>query len=223
MAGDLIYAFRVMRLPLLDAGGATIGRIDDIVAIPGRAATGREPAIPPRIVGFVANSQHRRIFVNANRLAELSSDGARLRSWDVDLNPFKPRAGEVLIGADLIDHRTYAFVSDGDLMEGVSHETASIAGTLGLGKLIYLYDDNDISIEGHTDIAFTEDVQARFAAWGPRFRGQTATCAFASGRPSSSTTTSRMRSFRRIGSVNRTTPSSRCTRYSVAPTSEPTR
>ena len=105
MAGDLIYAFRVMRLPLLDAGGATIGRIEDIVAIPGRAAIGREPAIPPRIVGFVANSQHRRIFVNANRLAELSSDGARLRSWDVDLNPFKPRSGEVLIGADLIDRR----------------------------------------------------------------------------------------------------------------------
>jgi CBS domain-containing protein len=105
MAGDLIYAFRVMRLPLLDAGGAPIGRIEDIVAIPGRAATGREPAIPPRIVGFVASSQHRRIFVNANRLAELSSDGARLRSWDVDLNPFKPRSGEVLIGADLIDRR----------------------------------------------------------------------------------------------------------------------
>jgi CBS domain-containing protein len=103
MAGDLIYAFRVMRLPLLDAGGATIGRIEDIVAIPGRAATAGEPAIPPRIVGFVASSQRRRIFVNANRLAELSSDGARLRSWDVDLNPFKPRSGEILIGADLID------------------------------------------------------------------------------------------------------------------------
>ena len=105
MAGDLIYAFRVMRLPLLDAGGAPIGRIEDIVAIPGRAATASEPAIPPRIVGFVASSQRRRIFVNANRLAELNSDGARLRSWDVDLNPFKPRSGEILIGADLIDRR----------------------------------------------------------------------------------------------------------------------
>jgi CBS domain-containing protein len=105
MSGDLIYAFRVMRLPLLDAGGAPIGRIEDIVAIPGRAGKGREPAIPPRIVGFVANSQRRRIFVNANRVAELNSDGARLRSWDVDLNPFKPRAGEVLIGAQLIDRR----------------------------------------------------------------------------------------------------------------------
>ncbi|HSP29539.1 MAG TPA: hypothetical protein VLN74_13390, partial [Ilumatobacteraceae bacterium] len=105
MAADLIYAFRVMRLPLLDAGGAPIGRIDDIVAIPGRAGKGREPAIPPRVVGFVANSQRRRIFVNANRVAELNSDGARLRSWDVDLNPFKPRPGEVLIGGDLIDRR----------------------------------------------------------------------------------------------------------------------
>jgi len=105
MAGDLIYAFRVMRLPLLDAGGAPIGRIEDIVAIPGRAGRGREPAIPPRIVGFVASSQRRRIFVNANRIAELNSDGARLRSWDVDLNPFKPRPGEVLIGAELIDRR----------------------------------------------------------------------------------------------------------------------
>ena len=90
MAGDLIYAFRVMRLPLLDAGGAPIGRIEDIVAVPGRA--GRRPA-SARIVGFVAGSQRRRIFVNANRVAELDSDGARLRSWDVDLNPFKPRAG----------------------------------------------------------------------------------------------------------------------------------
>ncbi len=105
MAGDLIYAFRVMRLALLDAGGAPIGRIEDIVAIPGRSGKGREPAIPPRIVGFVASSQRRRIFVNANRVAELNSDGARLRSWDVDLNPFKPRAGEVLIGAHLIDRR----------------------------------------------------------------------------------------------------------------------
>jgi CBS domain-containing protein len=103
MSGDLIYAFRVMRLPLLDAGGSPIGRLQDLVAIPGRPGKGREPAIAPRIVGFVANSQRRRIFVNANRVAELDSDGARLRSWDVDLNPFKPRPGEVLIGEELID------------------------------------------------------------------------------------------------------------------------
>ncbi len=99
MAADLIYAFRVMRLPLLDAGGAQLGRIQDVVAVPG------QPGAAPRVVGFVAGSQRRRIFVNANRITDLASDGARLRSWDVDLHPFKPRAGEVLVGADLIDRR----------------------------------------------------------------------------------------------------------------------
>lgn len=99
MAGELIYAFRIMRLPLLDAGGAAIGRIQDLVAVPGR------PGQLPRLVGFVAESQHRRIFVNANRIADLASDGARLRSWDVDLNPFKPKAGELLIGRDILDRR----------------------------------------------------------------------------------------------------------------------
>jgi CBS domain-containing protein len=103
MPGDLIYAFRVMRLPLLDAGGAVIGRIEDLVAVPGRPGRGSRPASPPRIVGFVANSQRRRIFVNANRIADLDGEGARLRSWDLDLNPFKPRTGEVLIGAQLLD------------------------------------------------------------------------------------------------------------------------
>jgi transketolase len=68
-------------------------------------------------------------------------------------------------GFPIFDHFTYAIVSDGDLMEGVSHEAASLAGHLGLGKLIYLYDDNEISIEGSTDITFTEDVPARFRAY----------------------------------------------------------
>jgi transketolase len=66
----------------------------------------------------------------------------------------------------IFDHYIYAIVSDGDLMEGVSHEAAGLAGHLGLGKIIYLYDDNEISIEGSTDIAFTEDVPARFRAYG---------------------------------------------------------
>ncbi len=69
-------------------------------------------------------------------------------------------------GFPVIDHYTYAIVSDGDLMEGVASEAASLAGTLKLGKLIYLYDDNDISIEGKTSLAFTENVGERFDAYG---------------------------------------------------------
>jgi transketolase len=65
----------------------------------------------------------------------------------------------------LVDHHTYGIVSDGDLMEGISSEAASLAGHLGLGKLVYLYDDNDISIDGSTDLAFSEDVPARFRAF----------------------------------------------------------
>lgn len=66
----------------------------------------------------------------------------------------------------IVDHYTYAIVTDGDLMEGVASEAASLAGHLRLGKLIYLYDDNHISIDGSTDLAFTEDRMARFAAYG---------------------------------------------------------
>jgi transketolase len=65
----------------------------------------------------------------------------------------------------LIDHHIYAMVSDGDLQEGVSAEAASLAGHLGLGKLIYLYDDNKVQIEGGTDLAFTEDVAKRFEGY----------------------------------------------------------
>ena len=67
---------------------------------------------------------------------------------------------------EIISHYTYAIVSDGDLQEGVASEAASLAGTLRLGKLIYLYDDNDISIEGNTSIAFAENVAQRFQAYG---------------------------------------------------------
>jgi transketolase len=69
-------------------------------------------------------------------------------------------------GFPLIDHNIYAIVSDGDLMEGVASEAASLAGHLKLGKLIYLYDDNKVTIEGFTDLAFTEDVPKRFEAYG---------------------------------------------------------
>ncbi|MDQ2935893.1 MAG: transketolase [Acidobacteriota bacterium] len=66
----------------------------------------------------------------------------------------------------LIDHHVFAIVSDGDLMEGVASEAASLAGHLKLGKLIYLYDDNNVTIEGFTNLAFSEDVPKRFEAYG---------------------------------------------------------
>jgi len=69
-------------------------------------------------------------------------------------------------GHEIIDHHTYGIVTDGDLMEGISAEAASLAGHLQLGKLIYLYDDNHISIDGSTDLAFTEDTARRFESYG---------------------------------------------------------
>ena len=69
-------------------------------------------------------------------------------------------------GHDIVDHYTYVFLGDGCLMEGISHEVCSLAGTLGLGKLIAFYDDNNISIDGHIDGWFTDDTPKRFEAYG---------------------------------------------------------
>jgi transketolase len=66
---------------------------------------------------------------------------------------------------NIVDHHTYVLCGDGDLMEGISHEVSSLAGTLGLGKLIVLYDDNLISLDGPTELSFTEDVTKRFEAY----------------------------------------------------------
>lgn len=71
-------------------------------------------------------------------------------------------------GLPLVDHRTWVIASDGDLMEGISHEAASIAGHLRLGRLVVLYDDNHITIEGPTELAFSEDVGKRFAGYAWR-------------------------------------------------------
>jgi CBS domain-containing protein len=99
VAGDLIYAYRVMQLSLLDADGTTIGKLEDILVAPG--AKGE----PPVVLGFIASAQRRRIFVNAARVANLENDGARLRSWDVDLNPFRQRPGEMLVSKDVLDRK----------------------------------------------------------------------------------------------------------------------
>ena len=69
-------------------------------------------------------------------------------------------------GMDIVDHRTWVFLGDGCLMEGISHEACSLAGTLKLGKLICLYDDNGISIDGETDGWFTDDTASRFESYG---------------------------------------------------------
>src|SRR5687767_7571622 len=69
-------------------------------------------------------------------------------------------------GHEIIQSYIYGIVTDGDLMEGVSSEAASLAGHLQLGRLIYLYDDNHVSIDGSTDLAFTEDRCKRFEAYG---------------------------------------------------------
>ena len=69
-------------------------------------------------------------------------------------------------GLTIVDHMTYALMGDGDMMEGITHESASLAGHLGLGKLIWLYDDNKVSLDGPTTLSFTEDVGKRFEAYG---------------------------------------------------------
>ena len=69
-------------------------------------------------------------------------------------------------GHKIVDHYTYAIVSDGDLMEGISGEAASIAGHQKLGKLVYLYDDNKVCLDGPTDLTFTEDIAKRYESYG---------------------------------------------------------
>jgi transketolase len=69
-------------------------------------------------------------------------------------------------GADVCDHHTFVICSDGDLQEGISHEAASLAGHLGLGRLVYVYDDNHITIDGPTELSYSDDVPKRFEAYG---------------------------------------------------------
>ncbi|MFM8942531.1 MAG: magnesium transporter MgtE N-terminal domain-containing protein [Acidimicrobiaceae bacterium] len=99
MSGELLYAFRIMRLPLLDAGGQAIGKINDIIVVPGRGTEA------PKVLGFVATSQRRRIFISATRISTLDNAGAQLKSWDINLTPFRTRAGEQLLGKDILDKK----------------------------------------------------------------------------------------------------------------------
>src|SRR5215470_4561796 len=69
-------------------------------------------------------------------------------------------------GEEVVDHHTFVFCGDGDLEEGVSHEAASIAGHLGLGRLVYVYDDNHITIDGPTELSYSDDVRKRFEGYG---------------------------------------------------------
>ena len=81
-------------------------------------------------------------------------------------SPSAPAAQFNRPGHDIVDHHTYAFMGDGCMMEGISHEVCSLAGTLKLGKLTAFYDDNGISIDGHVDGWFTDDTALRFEAYG---------------------------------------------------------
>jgi len=99
MSGELLYAFRIMRLPLLDAGGQAIGKIHDIIVVPSRGVEA------PKVLGFVAVSQRRKIFISASRISTLDNSGAQLKSWDINLTPFRTRAGEQLLGKDILDKK----------------------------------------------------------------------------------------------------------------------
>ncbi len=106
MAGQTIFVSRLVRLPLLGADGVAIGRLDDVVLTAGR------PGGSPRVLGFVANVQRRQIFVNANRVGEINSAGAHMRTGTVDLRRFELREGELLTRQSVIDRRVDSEVVD---------------------------------------------------------------------------------------------------------------
>lgn len=98
--GSPIYVSRLVRLPLLDADGMAVGRVDDVVVVPSGSVT------PPRVLGYVAAVQRRAIFVNANRVGEIDNAGLRLRGGTVDLRRFSLRPGELLLKANILDRAT---------------------------------------------------------------------------------------------------------------------
>jgi CBS domain-containing protein len=119
MAGPLIYVSRLLGLPLLGADGElAIGSLDDVVLAP------RGPNQPPRVLGFVAGVQRRQIFVNASRVGELTSSGARMRTGTVDLRRFELRSGELLVRGSILDRLVGALV----VYDVALHATTEPAG-----------------------------------------------------------------------------------------------
>src|SRR3984957_9657458 len=106
MAGQQIFTSRLKGRPLLDSEGLTIGRIRDVVILPGPAKE------PPRALGLVVTLQRRRIFVNLGQIAEISLDGAHLRGASVDLDRFTRRSGEILASELYGQHVTDGSVVD---------------------------------------------------------------------------------------------------------------
>ncbi|MBI2709814.1 MAG: magnesium transporter [Actinobacteria bacterium] len=126
MTSAPVYVSRLVRLPLIDADGMPLGRIDDAVLAP----SGADPA---RVLGFVAAVQRRHIFVNAGRVAEIEPTGVRLRSGTIDVRAFRKRAGEVLVMRELSGRRVQdAFLTDVAL-ERDPDRAAWFATTVALG------------------------------------------------------------------------------------------
>ena len=129
MNGSPIYVSRLVRLPLLDADGMAVGRVDDVVVVPSGAST------PPRVLGYVAAVQRRAIFVNANRVAEIDNAGLRLRGGTVDLRRFSLRPGELLLKANILDRTTpKGVVNDVAIEEAAGAVRRWQVGSVVLGR-----------------------------------------------------------------------------------------
>ena len=127
--------------------------LDDLKAVP---PVGLEDARPPRVRPRRRASRRR-----PGRSARASRTRSAWRSPSGGSPPSSTGPGH-----EIVDHWTYALCSDGDLQEGIASEAASLAGHLRLGKLVALYDDNHIQLDGPTSMAWSEDVVARFEAYG---------------------------------------------------------
>ena len=117
------------------------------------------PAVGQQDAGASRGPPHRR--GRGDHRARSARESATASAWASPSAGCGPR-----FGPELVDHHTFVICGDGDLEEGISHEAASLAGHLGLGRLVYVYDDNHITIDGPTELAYTDDVAERFDAYG---------------------------------------------------------